>query len=621
MKKIIFPIAACISATVISLSALAGFTTSEFGQGKFSDGGSIGDILNNLLGTDGASQISLSDLAALGTALSSADSYSYPDNSTLHLFDSNNDGSISEQEFVDVLNRVSSVNNVRTTGNGKYAQAYATELGSIVSPISVAKIQAAIDAGNGYAVDSPQINTSSLSFSGTSSSHSGSLGLVDGLGNNVSDNGSVTTILTASHSSDDNATAKFDVSNGNLVLASSVDIQDLEAGVYTINVSSTDTNTNSYYKTTSQDVTLTVSNERGCIINNGITNANFDTNGDNSSIDGAKVTISGSHNSNDLLFIRTATKTTTSDNVSYSSFGVSGLTAIYYKSSGQLTFSGSTSLSNWISVFKKVGYIFDDNGSNPNSTRSLIFSLSDNVVYDHADNKSHFYSYEASSGIDFDDAIDEADNLTLYGLQGYLATITSAAEQAYIEPKLNGIGWIGGCDRLGNTTIQTHCNITSSDLSNLRGVTQSQWDNTTGHWDHAEGESYFYWVTGPERLEFIGEDTYNCSSSNYAERKQETLPISGNSTLTNPANSIVTTGSNYPYHNFQGCEPNNYRHSHHGENYLHVYANGNWNDYRNDDPNINGYLVEYGGMAGDPDIDLTENKTYNISSEGQYCAY
>ena len=42
--------------------------------------------------------------------------------------------------------------------------------------------------------------------------------------------------------------------------------------------------------------------------------------------------------------------------------------------------------------------------------------------------------------------------------------------------------------------------------------------------------------------------------------------------LTDPAVSIVTTGSNYPY--LSGCEPNNYRHDSNGENYMHVYASG-----------------------------------------------
>ena len=48
---------------------MAAFTTSEYGEGGFTDGSSVGDILNNLLGTDGVQQVDLTDLSALATAL------------------------------------------------------------------------------------------------------------------------------------------------------------------------------------------------------------------------------------------------------------------------------------------------------------------------------------------------------------------------------------------------------------------------------------------------------------------------------------------------------------------------------------------------------------------------
>ena len=55
-------------------------------------------------------------------------------------------------------------------------------------------------------------------------------------------------------------------------------------------------------------------------------------------------------------------------------------------------------------------------------------------------------------------------------------------------------------------------------------------------------------------------------------------------------------------------------------NCCHVYASGAWNDYRVDDSNIAGYLIEYGGMSGDPDADLTEDKSYNVATEGQFAS-
>ena len=75
------------------------------------------------------------------------------------------------------------------------------------------------------------------------------------------------------------------------------------------------------------------------------------------------------------------------------------------------------------------------------------------------------------------------------------------------------------------------------------------------------------------------------------------------------------------------CEQNNYTSGtgQYAENHMHFYSgsgdkNGKWNDYGNT-TNVDGYIIEYGGMSGDPTVDLTENKTYNIATEGQFCAH
>ena len=605
--------------SVLSLTAMAAFTTSEFGKGGFTDGASVGDILNNFLGTDGAQQIDLTDLSALATALSSADSFDYSSNASLALFDQNNDGEISEQEFVNILNGIGGLNNVDTSDNGIYAQAYATELAGMTSPVTLAQIQTAITTGNTYAVDAPQVQTTTLAFSGLDSSHSSSLGILDGLGNSL-DNASanVITSFSASHASDSNASSRFAISStGALTLASGTDIEDLEPGTYTISVTASDDNTLSYDLDTTTDVSLTVSNERGCIINNGIASANFSAGDNTTTITGANVTISGSFDEDDKLFVRTATSITvdnTTNDITYGSIPVNGVdNATYDKSSGELTFNGTATLANWITAFKLVGYIFDDNGTNPNSTRSLIFSLSNRIPYNHTDGSVHFYDYVESDEITFGTAIDEAesDGKKLFGLQGYLATITSQEEQEYIEPKIDGFGWLGACDRLDNTTIRTRCNISASETDNLTG---RPWDNTSGTYVYGDGESYWYWVTGPERLQYMFRDTGNCTNSNSTiNDRQKTHPLNGG--------SFDDNDSQQSYRNFADCEPNNYRHAVSGENHLHFYSDGSWNDYRHDDDNIEGYLIEWGGMSGDPTLDLTENKTYTIATEGQFCAH
>ena len=607
-----------------SASSFAMFTTSEFGKGGFTDGGSVGDILNNFLGTDGAQEIDLDDLSALANALSSADSFDYASNASLSIFDQNSDGEISEQEFVNVLAGIGGLNNVDTTDDGIYAQAYATELADMSEPVTLAKIQTAITTGNTYAVDAPQIPNTSFTFSALNTSNSSSLGLIDGLGNTLG-NANLINSFSAQHSDGDDYSDNFTITNnGSIELASGVNIDDLAAGTYTFSVTSTDSNSLSYELSTTTDVTLTLSNAQGCIVTDDVVDADFTTNTSAStSIDGATVTINGNHNEDDLLFVKGATSSSTSDNVSYTNIGY-GITGFYDKTIGQMTFSGSTTEANWINVFKKVGYIYDNTSTPDNGSRSLIFSLSSNIVYNHPDGDDHFYKFISNDGINFDDAFAAADNSTLFGLQGYLVTITSAAEQAYIVPKLKGAGWIGGCDRLADSTVQDHCRIDSSDLSNLIGVSQSEWDNTTGTYSMGDGEGYFYWVTGPERLEFIVQDIKNCNSSSDPD-KQRTYPTAS---TCNDSDSLDSSDSNYPYTNFQYTEPNNYRHDGDiGENYLHVHGTGLWNDWRLDGDTTTsgnaakGYIVEYGGFDNETVPDLTVDKSYTIATDGQFCAY
>lgn len=67
-----------------------------------------------------------------------------------------------------------------------------------------------------------------------------------------------------------------------------------------------------------------------------------------------------------------------------------------------------------------------------------------------------------------------------------------------------------------------------------------------------------------------------------------------------------TAGADIPYENWSGGEPNNIG----DEDYLHVYnKRGTWNDYRNDTP-IDGYIIEYGGMPGDPQINISASTKF-----------
>ena len=627
MTKTSFRTISCIVAGIACLTfgpnVMAAFTVGTFGKGKITDGNSIGDFANNMLGKPGYEAISMTDVSLAASAFGSANFYVIPASSSLTLFDRDNDGRVSKQEFMDMLNRVSGLNNVNTGANGIYAQACATELGSITAvPPTLPLLQTAIDACNNYTVNPPQINTNAIAFDITNHTSGMDLGLVDG--DNVSSHSSLLTTISTVELNSQSVSNPFSVQNGQLSIASGVTFDSIEPGVYTVDVNALDQNVPGYGQAVNNSISVTVNNPQGCVVNPTIADNDFTTNSTPSTtIDGATVTISGNHNADDLLFVKGATVASTSSSVTYTNIG-NGVSGVYNKSTGQLVFSGSTTEANWISIFAKVGYIHDNSGTPSDGTRNLIFSLSNKIVYQHVDGYDHFYKFIPSSGINFNDAFTAAENSTLFGLQGYLATVTSSAEQAYILPKLNGAGWIGGCDRLEDSTVQSHCRINASDLNNLKGVVKTSWSATTGLHSMALGEGYFYWVTGPERLEFIIQDIKNCNSSNVPD-KQRTYPIANSC---NHSDSLDNSASNYPYHNFKYTEPNNYRHDGDiGENYLHLYGNGEWNDWRLDGDTTtgggvaSGYVIEYGGFSNETVPDLTATSNYTIASDGQYCSY
>ena len=72
--------------------------------------------------------------------------------------------------------------------------------------------------------------------------------------------------------------------------------------------------------------------------------------------------------------------------------------------------------------------------------------------------------------------------------------------------------------------------------------------------------------------------------------------------------SFVPVGGRY--NNWTPGEPNNFGRT---EAYMHLYSNtGQWNDFAIDNINIAGYLIEYGGMGGDPAITVSGNQSVAI---------
>ncbi|WP_319503425.1 PKD domain-containing protein [uncultured Draconibacterium sp.] len=111
-------------------------------------------------------------------------------------------------------------------------------------------------------------------------------------------------------------------------------------------------------------------------------------------------------------------------------------------SKGTLEISGVGTDEQYREAISKVFY-FNQSGTRSVGTREFAIGLLD---ADYLPATEHFYQYIAKRGIRWTVAKTEAEKMTYYGLQGYLATITSSVENDFIYSKIDGVGWIGGSD-------------------------------------------------------------------------------------------------------------------------------------------------------------------------------
>lgn len=220
-------------------------------------------------------------------------------------------------------------------------------------------------------------------------------------------------------------------------------------------------------------------------------------------------------------------------------------------SEGKLRLSGFGGLdipySDLIAAVNNV--VFQSSSANVNGDKYFSFTIGDANYLPSTD---HYYEYISAPGITWSQAKAAAEARTYFGLQGYLVTITSPEEAQLSGEQAAGTGWIGAND--------------------------------------AETEGVWKWVTGPEAGStfWFGE---------------------GNGT---------TNGADFPYANWNSLndEPNNAKSG--TEHYAHIVspnlvplgqANlGTWNDLPNVGSTGNffpqGYIVEYGGMPGDPIVNI-----------------
>jgi len=178
--------------------------------------------------------------------------------------------------------------------------------------------------------------------------------------------------------------------------------------------------------------TLTVSrnsatyteNDAGFHVDSGMQIAYSDTD----TINGAKVSIGMgfSASQDQLLYSTTA-----------------GIVGSYNGTTGVLTLTGAALASSYQAALRSVRY-YNSSDNPTTASRVITFSLSGGSLYNEMN--GHYYEYVSASGIIWTDACTEAGKRSLFGLQGYLATITSSQENDFLTAKLSGTTWIGASD-------------------------------------------------------------------------------------------------------------------------------------------------------------------------------
>lgn len=219
-----------------------------------------------------------------------------------------------------------------------------------------------------------------------------------------------------------------------------------------------------------------------------------------------------------------------------------------------LTLSGTSGQPTYVDLIAAIEDIeFSSSSANPTGVRNFSITVGQ---ANYLPSNGHYYLYFPNLGIRWTDARIAAQNSTYYGLQGYLVTITSAEEAQIAGEQTTGAGWIGGSD--------------------------------------ADVEGSWKWMTGPEAGTIFWTGNFTGFTTTYAFWN------------TGEPNNVVPTGGTID------------------EDYAHITApgvgiRGSWNDLpetgnTSGDYQPKGYIVEYGGMPGDPILHISTSTSLTIAS-------
>jgi hypothetical protein len=261
---------------------------------------------------------------------------------------------------------------------------------------------------------------------------------------------------------------------------------------------------------------------------------------------------------------------TTGDELSYTGSLPSGVTAAAFNTTSRsIVFSGTASASDWQDLLRRVQIKTTSATCNP-ETRQVTFTASTNY-YNYFN--GHFYEYSPTIRT-WTAAKAYAESQSFFGRKGYLVTVSSAAENAFIYSLINYDTWIG-------------CSDNFSQINGAAGYTKYSSQSL------AEGK--WHWITGPEKGVQIR--TGNASTAEKSGSAVSGIYQNwnlGGQYSNNEPNDVWSTGT-----------PGQ-------EDYGHLWGNsGKWNDFPN---NGRACIIEYGDMPGDNPVNtLAATQTINVS--------
>lgn len=237
---------------------------------------------------------------------------------------------------------------------------------------------------------------------------------------------------------------------------------------------------------------------------------------------------------------------------------VAGLSVTYESAKKVYTVSGVADASDYQTLFRSFRIHCGTTMQNDIIFRFVVSENTTTPMY--YAGTGHYYEYISDPAISWIDAAGSASGRTYNGMEGYLVTITSAEENAFVVAKMAESGWIGASDALENNT--------------------------------------WIWGTGPEAGTQFWQGL-STDSGGYAVGGAYSNWLAGE-----PNDDGGTGHFAHIFVNSPGWE----------------FATTTWNDMPNVNTFVQGYTVEYGDMPDDAPEDFDETVTVNIGASVTYNA-